>query len=93
MTKTSHVEMLFCVDGIPEYSLCWLGKIDYSKGAPTGRTIYWYGLAPDGLDAYEYDSLQELTDAQIFGEESLMEIWDLVTVAEFNGCDVGEWLK
>lgn len=52
----------------------------------TKTAIYWYGLADDGSQAYDYNSLCDLINSPVFNGKSLKEIWSLVTLYSVDGC-------
>ena len=82
------IEILFCVDNDDEYQESWMGKMLDKR---TKRNIFWFGLTDDGKQAYNYDSLQEFTDAKVFhGSSSLKDIWDLITLISVD-CYVGAY--
>ena len=87
ITNDACIEIEFCVDGFPEYSSCWLGK---TVNRETNRADYWYGLVPDGSQAYNFNSLKEFISESIFQSSSIKEIWNLVTLFSIDGCDI-DW--
>ncbi|HLR35251.1 MAG TPA: hypothetical protein VK071_08005 [Tissierellales bacterium] len=85
---SSCIEMNFCIDNDPEYEDCWLGKMPdtYSK------EVYWFGLIPDGSEAYDYDKLEDLLNAKVFHGKSLCEIINEITWFSLDGCGIEERL-
>lgn len=43
-----------------------------------GKEVYWYGLAPDGSKAYDYNNFFDFSNAPVFDGESLKEVWERV---------------
>jgi len=82
------LECSFCVDNHPEYDYCWLGKMAKSE-----TEIYWFGLAEDGSQAYDFPTFDEFVNAKIFQNRSLYDVWSLVSFYCFNNCDVDEWFN
>ena len=53
----------------------------------TKKDVFWYGLTPDGKNAYDYLTFEEFSSANVFDGKSLLEIWDNIVIEEINGCD------
>lgn len=79
------IEIEFSVTGYPEYQSCWMGKMPDKRNK--GQELYWYGLIPDGSEAYNYDSFQDFSCSSVFRGKSLKEIWDSVEILSIDGCD------
>ncbi len=80
------IEIDFYIDGNSEYISCCLGKLPtYNEINPIS---YWYGLVPDGSQAYDFNTLEEFINAPVFGRNSLSGLWDRVTICAIDGCDV-----
>ena len=85
----SCIEIEFCVDGCAEYQSSWLGKtIDKEAKEP----IFWFGLTEDGSQGYDYDSFENFSNAKVFHEKSIKEIWDSVSLRSIDACNVQERL-
>jgi len=83
------IEVEFSIDDDPEYSSCWLGK---TIDRETKKECYWYGLVPDGSQAYDYFLMDEFLNAKVFRGKSIQEVWHAVTFYSIDGLDVGERL-
>jgi len=81
------IEIEFCIDNTPIYNSCWMGK---TISRETNQAVFWYGLVPDGSQAYDFDSLQGFMCASIFHDNSLKEIWDSISLIAIDGCDI-DW--
>ena len=84
------LECSFCVDGHPNYQLCWLGKMTTGK---VNSMCYWYGLVEDGSQAYDSPTMDAFINAKVFQGKSIKDIWGLISFYCFNGCDVEEWFR
>ena len=67
-----------------------MGKMPDKK---TKKDVFWFGLTPDGDNAYDYPTFEEFSFANIFDGKSLMEIWDNIVIEEINGCDPMEMVE
>ena len=81
------IEIEFCVEGSKEYTSCWLGK---TAAAETSNETYWFGLTSDGLQAYDFDILEDFVNTGVFKGRSLKEIWNFVCIYSIDGCDIKE---
>lgn len=79
------IEIEFCVDNFQEYQCSWLGK---TQGSKDGKAIYWFGLAEDGSQAYDFESFEGFSNARVFYGKSLKDIWKLVSVLSIDACGV-----
>ena len=79
------IEIEFSVKGYPKYQSCWMGKMPDKENKE--KELYWYGLAPNGSEAYDYDNFQDFSSALVFGGKSLKEIWDKIELLSIDGCD------
>ena len=84
------IEIEFSVKGCPKYRSCCMGKMPDKENEE--KELYWYGLVPDGSEAYDYDNFEDFSAAPIFNGKSLEEIWDKVEVLSIDGCDPQERL-
>ena len=84
------IEIEFCIDQCVEYQTSWLGKM-IERG--TGKSIYWYGLVEDGSQAYDFESIEEFINAKIFCDNSIKEIWSLISVISIDACEPKERLS
>lgn len=76
----------FYIDGIDKYNDCWIGFNDQFEEP------YWFGITPDGNNAYEYNTADEILNAKVFDGKSMYELWDKVYFYSLNGVDVLEWI-
>ena len=92
LNKKNCIEIEFSVAGLSDYQNCWMGKtpnkllkkIDrFSKG----KEVYWFGLAPDGSKAYDYNNFSDFSNALVFDGKSLKEVWDQVKLLSIDSCD------
>lgn len=87
VNRNACIEIEFEVDNNSEYNSCWLGKMpDRYKDCKVAT--YWYGLVPDGSQAYDYPTKDEFLNAKVFKGQSIIDIWDTVTLFSIDGCDV-----
>ena len=84
------IEILFTVQGSDKFSSCWMGKLPDKK---TKEDVFWYGLTPDGKNAYDYSTFEKFSSAEVFDGKSLIEIWDNITIVDINGCDPAEMIE
>lgn len=83
------IEIGFCVDNCGAYQTSWLGKM---VDRETNTAIYWFGLAEDGSQAYDFASFEEFSNAKVFYDKSIKEIWDSVSLLSIDACDIQERL-
>ena len=81
------IEVHFFVDKSFEYASCWLGKI-VDKEA--NQAVYWYGLTPDGSQAYDFNAFHDFVNTPVFHDKNIMEIWESITINSIDSCDVEE---
>ena len=84
------IEIFFMVKGSDKFDCCWMGKLPDQK---TKKDTFWYGLTPDGKNAYDYPTFEEFSSAHVFDGKSLLEIWDCIVIEEIDGCDPTEMIK
>lgn len=84
------IEIEFAVKGYPKYQSCWMGKTTDENNK--GKESYWFGLVPDGSEAYDYDNFQDFSSAPVFCGKSLEQIWYKVELLSIDGCDSKERL-
>lgn len=76
----------FCIEDNDKYDDCWIGfNDDYDKP-------YWFGLTPDGNNAYEFKTADEILNAKVFGGESLKDLWTHVYFYSLNGLNAKDWV-
>lgn len=86
----SCIEMNFGIDNDTEYEDCWLGKmLDRNK---SNKEIYWYGLVPNGSQAYDYDQLEDILNVKVFHGKSLCDVIEKITWYSLDGCSIEERL-
>ena len=78
------IEIFFVVKGNDKFDCCWMGKLPDRK---TKKDTFWYGLTPDGKNAYDYPTFEEFSSAKVFDGKSLLEIWENIVIEDINGCD------
>lgn len=85
-TEGKHcMEVAFSIDGSDKYNFCWLGKMpDHSEKK---RDCYWCGLVPDGSEAYDFYTMEDMLAAKLFDGKSMEEIWESVTLIEIDACE------
>lgn len=83
------VEIFFVLTGSEKFSYCWMGKM---WNREEQRDVYWYGLTPDGLNAFDYSTFGEMVDAPVFDGQSLCQVWERVIIEDIDGCDPVERL-
>jgi len=84
------MEIWFRIDGCIEYQDSWLGKM---ADHDTKKDVFWFGLTPDGSQAYEYDIFEDFANAKVFyGSKSLKEIWNSISILSLGGGTVDEML-
>ena len=88
---SSCVEMNFGIDNDTEYKDCWLGKMPDRN--ERGKEVYWYGLVPDGSQAYDYAKLEDFLNAKVFHGKSLCDVIEKITWYSLDGCSIEERLK
>lgn len=85
------IEIEFSVKGESTYQSCWMGKMPDRENRE--KEIYWYGLVPDGSEAYDYDNFRDFSSACVFHGKSLIEIWEKVDILSIDGCDPDDRIK
>lgn len=80
----SCAEIEFCVKGMDTYQLCWMGKMPDRENPD--KDCYWYGLVPDGSQAYDYDNFEDFSSAPVFEGKSLKEICDKIELLSIDSC-------
>lgn len=83
------IEIEFSVDKNDVYTSCYLGKKIEEKHS---TVAYWFGLTPDGLNAYDFSSIEQFMEAKVFDGNSIEEIWDSISLYSIDGCDIEERL-
>jgi hypothetical protein len=89
VSRNACIEINFSIDGDKTYSGCWLGKMIDREAQ---KELYWFGLTRDGSQAYNYDNLDDLLNAQVFEGMSLKQLWSKVTLFSIDTSDVMERL-
>jgi hypothetical protein len=85
----SCIEMNFCIDNDAEYWDCWLGKMPYKE---SGTEVYWFGLVPNGSQAYDYAKLEDFLNVKVFRGKSLLDVFEKITWYSLDGCSIEERL-
>jgi hypothetical protein len=89
-TQDTCVELNFCIDNDLEYVDCWLGKMP--DKIAKDKEVYWYGLVPDGSQAYDYEQLDDFLEAKVFRGKNIYEVFDTITLFSLNGSSIEEML-
>ena len=84
------IEIAFAINGHPKYSACQMGKTP--DKTDRRKDQYWFGLVPDGSEAYSYDNFDDFSSAPVLDGKSLKESWNCVTVLSIDGCEPEERL-
>ena len=85
------IEIEFSVTVSPKYQYCWMGKMPEQK--KNDRDIYWFGLANDGPESYDYDNFSDFSTAPVFDGKSLKEIWDCIELLSIDSSDPEERIR
>ena len=85
------IEIEFSVKGYLKYQSCWMGKMP--DKADSRKELYWFGLVPDGSEAYDYDNFDDFCTALIFDGKSLKEILRKVEILSIDGCEPEEVIQ
>ena len=88
--KKFCVEIQFMLLNSQKYDYCWMGKM-WTRDEQ--KDIFWYGLTPDGKNAFDYPSFEEMANAPVFDGLSLKDVWDHIVIEEIDGCDPQERLE
>jgi len=89
--KEPCIEICFDVEDSVNYRDSWMGKM---IDKDTGGNVYWFGLVPDGSQAYDFALFDEFVNAEVFyGRKSLKEIWPSISVLSLDGGTVSETLS
>lgn len=83
------IEISFFVQGMPEYDFCWMGKMP--DRTDNTKDCFWFGLVPDGSQAYDYDNLDDFLSAPVFEGRSLRQVWKDVRLDSVNGGEPECW--
>ena len=84
------IEIEFDVDGSDIYYSSWMGKLIDRK---TNREVYWFGLVKGGEQSYDYEIFEDFINDKVFyGEKSLREIWNLISIINLDGASLEEML-
>lgn len=83
------IEICFDVDLPHGYRDAWMGKM---KCRYTSKDLYWFGLVPDGSQAHDFYSFEELVSAKVFCGKSLKEVWDSIFLISIDASNVREVL-
>ena len=85
----NFIEVSFCVDNSEEYQNAWLGKMMDSE---TEQEVFWYGLTPDGSQAYDFATFDDFVNAKVFQGKSIKEIWGSISIFGLGGAPPEEML-
>ena len=76
------IEIEFRLKDHPKYCSCWMGNT-----VDEGKASFWYGLVPDGSEAYDYTDLASFSSAPVFDGKTLEEVWDQIELISIDSCD------
>lgn len=82
------IEIEFLINEHPKYQNCWMGKMPDKTNKD--KEVYWYGLVPDGSEAYDYDNFEAFSATPVFDGECLKDIWKKIEILSIDGCEPGE---
>ncbi len=82
-----YIEIAFHVEGDDFYNECWMGK---GKDNETGKEANWFGLTPDGKNAFDYEDVFSFVNAEVFNGKSLKDIWNKVVIDKIDWCNPEE---
>ena len=82
INNNACIEIEFCVDNYMEFQNAWMGKI---VNPNTKKPTFWFGLTPDGTQAYDFDTFEAFISARIFRGKSIEEIWDSISISSLDG--------
>lgn len=85
--KTACIEIEFMVSNSDKFCQCWMGKL-YDK--EIDKEAYWFGLTEDGMNAYDYISFEDMSQATVFDGKSLRDVWNDVKMISIDGCEPEE---
>ncbi len=83
-TCNSCIEVEFSVKNDVEYNYCWLGKLN---------EVFWFGLVPDGSQAYQYENFNDFVNAKVFKRKSLIDIWNQISINSIFGIEPDETIS
>ena len=86
----SCLEIGFSLRDSEIFGRCFMGRMYDPKRQ---ADICWYGLTPDGKNAYDYPGFAELAAAPVFEGRSLEEVWERVESWAIDGCEPEERLE
>ncbi len=70
-----------------EFKNCFMGKM-----LENGKPLYWYGFPDMKSLKYDFYNFEDFTNAKIFNDKSLIEIWDDIEFLIIDGCEPEERL-
>lgn len=88
--KIACIEIEFNLSNSEKFCQCWMGKT-YDKEIE--QEAYWFGLTEDGMNAYDYTSFEEMSQASVFDGKSLKDVWDDIEMISIDGCEPKERVK
>lgn len=84
------LEIEFFLRDSEVFDRCFMGKMYDPKRQ---ADVCWYGLTPDGKNAYDYPNFAELAAAPVFEGKSLEELWERIEIWAIDGCEPAERLE
>lgn len=89
-----ETEILFLDD--LERGECIIGYIPYLK--LKGKTVcfdhpYWVGTGCDIKDGAEFKSAEDLLNAKIYGDRSIFQAWEQVSVLNLGRISLEDWFN
>lgn len=85
--NTACIEIEFMLSNSDKFCQCWMGKL---YGKEIEKETYWFGLTEDGMNAYDYTSFEEMSQATVFDGKSLRDVWNDVEMISIDGCEPEE---
>ena len=85
------IEVEFEVTDMSGYENCWMGKMPDPEHQE--QELFWFGLKPDGTEAWDYHSLFDFMSAPIFKGKTLCEISEKINVLSVDGTDPAERMR
>ena len=91
-TKKKYcIEIEFSVKDSETHQCCWMGKMPDPNNKD--KELFWFGLATDGSEAYDYDNFKDFSCAPVFDNKSLKNIWNNIELLSIDGIDPEERLQ
>lgn len=89
--RTCCIEIEFTVKDSEKHQCCWMGKMPDPNNKD--KELFWFGLAPDGSEAYDYDNFKDFAFAPVFDGSCLKDIWNNIELLSIDSIDPEERLQ